>query len=476
MVYLSPPGRKSASKIGGQSGAPIPSALDMLAIASPLQGASMSIQGLSGLSATDQIQTGTAGGTLADGVHGAAQSRAVLHGEALPATDDHAFEGSVCPLGTVERPYGQTWSDASLQQDCQTGPMSKSHVTSVRARSESLVGVIEAMADAKRGCEVLRQMIPELRSGAWRLLSYEVTGVRKKRGGYIVKCRIYYRNGTGPQITTAAIVAKADKRTDGARALEILQQLWEAGFRPPARHRVPRPYGYWPEQRTLFQALAPGAPWADFFHRSPRALCVASARAAEWLLQLQRVSLRAELKDRDSDAGLVRRQLEDLASSFPHHAARLEALAARALPLLQPDSIALVPSHGDYHPNNVLITPRYTSVIDVDFFGLQEAAFDVGYAIGQLLIMSYFRTGDFAAGARAAGAFWRRYEPGGCARWPRVAVHIARTFVQSLHYELCVLLEDRENRVHLLDLWTDLSERWLESDGPAILEDLVRHR
>jgi hypothetical protein len=350
------------------------------------------------------------------------------------------------------------------------------HMMSMPARTDSMVGAIEALADPKRGCEVLRQTIPELRSGSWHLLSCEVTGVRKKRGGYIVMCRICYRNGTGPRTMSAPIVAKADKRSDGPEALETLQQLWEAGFRPPARYRVPRPYGYWAEQKTMFQALAPGTPWANFLRSSPQDLLDASARAAEWLLQLQRISLRAEVKDGDAHLSLVRRQLEELASAFPRHAPRLEALAARMVLLQRPDNTPLVASHGDYHAKNVLIASRYTSVIDVDSFGLREAAFDVGYAIGELLIMSYFWTGSFSAGARAADAFWRRYETGGSARWPRVAVHVARTFIQSLHYELCVLLRNRDNSLELLDQWPDLCERWLESDGPEILGDLVRHR
>jgi hypothetical protein len=89
------------------------------------------------------------------------------------------------------------------------------------------------------------------------------------------------------------------------------------------------------------------------------------------------------------------------------------------------------------------------------------------------LIISYFRLGDFAPGARAALAFWRRYERHGQAPWPRVAVHVARFLLQSLHYELCAL---RNHRPELPGLWAELLEDWLASDGPATIEALVRQR
>jgi aminoglycoside phosphotransferase (APT) family kinase protein len=186
--------------------------------------------------------------------------------------------------------------------------------------------------------------------------------------------------------------------------------------------------------------------------------------------------MQVEAEEPDHDVAGWRRVATELASSFPHHAPRLEALAARLLPPLGSWDGPLVPSHGDYHPENVFLAPGFTTAIDHDHLGRREAAFDVGYAIAQLLIMSYFRTGRFSAGAHAARAFWRRYAHTGRAIWPRVRVHVARTFLQSLHYELCVLLRNPDNCVEVLDLWPDLVEQWLESDGPTTLEDLVRHR
>ena len=329
--------------------------------------------------------------------------------------------------------------------------------------------VVDALANGDLGRGVLARTIPEVSAGAWRLLSCQVAEVRKKQRKRIVFCLISYQNRADRQVKTTEIVAKIYGSDRGTKALRALQQLWEAGFRPPARYRVPRPYGYLPEQGTLLQANAPGATWASFLRGDERALAAASARAGAWLVQLQRIPVSVEARSWTDDVASAQRWAQELASTFPHHASRLEPVAEQLIHTLRAEGIPLMPSHGDYHPENVFLTPSLTTVIDFDAVGLREAAFDVGYAIGQLLIMSYFQIRDFAPGASAALAFWRRYQVGGQATWARVAVQVARTFLQSLHYELCTL---HNNRVELLGLWPDLLEEWLNSDGPTTLEGL----
>lgn len=332
---------------------------------------------------------------------------------------------------------------------------------------------VDALADEALGREFLIATIPELRSGAWRLLSHRVTEVRKQRRKRIVFGLMSYHDGAGQRARTVEIVAKVYRSDRGAKAFGTLWQLWEAGFQPPAKGRVPRPYGYSPQHGTLVQANAPGAAWADSLQGDERSLSAASARAADWLLQLQRSPLRAEAPGWEDAAASAVHVARALLATFPDRAARLEPLAARLIELLRVADLPLVPSHGDYHPKNVLLTPAFATVIDFDTFGHREPAFDVGYGIGQLLIMSYFRTGDFAPGAGAALAFWQRYQLGGRAAWPRVAAQVARTLLQSLHYELCTL---RNGRLELLGLWPDLMEKWLDGPGPETLEDLIRRR
>ena len=337
------------------------------------------------------------------------------------------------------------------------------------AVDDDLYTVVDALVNGDLGRRLLARTIPELSAGAWRLLSCQVTEVRKQRRKRIAFCLISYQNRADRRVKTTEIVAKFYGSDRGTKALRALQKLWEAGFRPPARYCVPRPYGYFPEQGALLQANAPGATWASFLRGDERALAAVSAQAGAWLVQLQRSPVSAEAKSWKSDIDSAQRFAQELASSFPEHASRLEPVAEQFIQALRAEGIPLLPSHGDYHPKNVFLTPGLTTVIDFDTMGLREAAFDVGYAIGQLLIMSYFQIGDFAPGARAGLAFWRHYQVGGPATWTRVAAQVARAFLQSLHYELCTL---RNNRVELLDLWPDLIEEWLHSDGPTTLERL----
>jgi len=331
--------------------------------------------------------------------------------------------------------------------------------------------VATVMLDSTRASEILNETVPEFRSGVWRLLSYEMMEVRKQRKKRIVFGRILYRDEMDNLTRTDEIVAKIYGSDRGQKALGTLELLWKAGFRPPAAYRVSWPYGYSPKHGTLFQGRAPGATWDTFLHEDQEIQDKASAQAASWLIQLQSSPASAEVEGWEGDVDSIRRFVQELRSAFPQHATRLEPIAGRLARILRVEGTPLVPSHGDYHPKNIFLAPEATTVIDFDTFGRREAAFDVGYTIGQLLIMSYFRTGDFSPGASMALAFWRHYEDDGRAPWPRVARQVTRTFLQSLHYELCTL---RNGRVELLDLWAGLMEKWLDSEGPETLEDLVR--
>ncbi len=317
------------------------------------------------------------------------------------------------------------------------------------------------------------QTIPELRAGTWRLISYQVTEVREESVNRIVFLRMLYEDLRNQSTKSIEVVAKVYAVECGLHALEALQKLWNTGFQAPSRYRVTRPKGYSLEQGTLFQAKAPGVPWADLLGGDETAMSEASARAAAWLIRLQKSAL-PDIVNSGHEEGygaLVRRVTQELISTYPRHLSRLQPAAERLVTLLPSDAITLVPSHGDFHPENVFLTSDHKTVIDFDRFGLREAAYDVGYAMGQLLFMSYIRLGDFAPGAQAALAFWRHYSLEGCASWTRVAVQVARLLFQSLHYELCIL---RSNPPGILERVPKLIEDWFAGDGLATLEELSR--
>jgi Ser/Thr protein kinase RdoA (MazF antagonist) len=150
-------------------------------------------------------------------------------------------------------------------------------------------------------------------------------------------------------------------------------------------------------------------------------------------------------------------------------------MADRLLSNLDRGNASRVPSHGDFHPENVFVGPGIITVIDFDRAGVREPAFDVGYALGQLLAMSYLSLGDWQPGARAGLEFWGHYERERPAPppWSRVAVHAARGMLLSLYWEVCAL---PGRRTDLVSLWLDLIETWLRSREPATLETLGEGR
>ena len=329
--------------------------------------------------------------------------------------------------------------------------------------------VIDALAHSKQACGLLSRVVPEVRAGKWRLLSFKIRKIQQHHRKRIVRGLLSYQNGTDNSAQTEEIIVKVYGSDRGGKALDALKNLWRAGFCSPAKYRVPRPYGYLPQEGALLQGTAPGTSWADLVRFDDPFLTTGSARAAAWLLHLQRSQLSGETKGREGAVESVQRWSQELTEIFPDHVDRIESVAGRLISALQADGIPLVPSHGDYHPMNIFLTPTLTTVIDFDTFALREAAFDVGYAIGQLLIMSYFQTGAFDQGAKAALAFWDHYQASGQAPWNQVAVQIARTFLQSLHYELYTL---RNNRLELLHLWIDLMEGWLDSGSTTMSDGL----
>jgi hypothetical protein len=318
--------------------------------------------------------------------------------------------------------------------------------------------------------DALSEGIPEVQSGAWQVLSWQVTDCLERREKRIVFGRLSYRDRARGQILVEDLVVKLYPDGRGAAALRVLQQLWMDGFRPPDPDRVPRAYGFAQQHGALLQAHAPGKAWAEFLVQDERTCSAVSARAAGWLAKLQRQRASVPLLVA-ADSAAEQAWASELGRACPRQARRLGLIAERLAKRLQREPGPLVLSHGDYHPKNVLVTAVSTTVIDFDHFGRREAAFDVGYAIAHLLSGSYLKLGALAPGARASLAFWRRYEqdaPG--VAWPRVAAQIARALLQITHFIICPMQADRPE---LLELFPDLMEACLESDDPSPLEALL---
>ena len=296
--------------------------------------------------------------------------------------------------------------------------------------------------------------------------TWSVTGLHSKGNKYIVFGELSDLDAStsdtrGPR----QLVAKVYASNRGRPAHDALVELWHAGFREPSPYQVARPYGYVEELSTLFQERVKGPSWADSLAEVGPVLESASRQAAEWLLALQALPPRGTLSSVAEQIGSISRCLTELAASFPEQAPSLEQIRRALTARLGEDRSPAVPAHGDYHPSNIYVSRGQVTVIDFDTYGLRTPAFDVGYALGQLVIMSFLTAGSPMAGARAGRTFWTRYARDGAARWRHVAAQVARTLVQSLHYELCTF---RTGRHDLIPLWLGGVEAWLSASGPEV--------
>jgi hypothetical protein len=302
--------------------------------------------------------------------------------------------------------------------------------------------------------------------GYWRLL-----GLRRKLRKLIVEFEVKTEDGAG--VTGRRYIAKGYHGDRGRHAFDALSQLWQAGFRPPSTFTVVRPIAYIAERHLLVQEKAPGRPLADVLGSDPEAAADALVGTANWLAALHATAVHAQ-----SRLGHVRaavgRYGRELMELLPQQAARIERLTACALAGLEPRCLApQVPSHGDFHAKNVFIDDSgQVTALDLDTFGGQERAADVAYFLAQTAIRGYFHHGSFAITAWARQCFLRAYQE---AAQPlprkRLALYLGMSFLQSLHYERCVL---HTGNAAILEPWLGNSERCLLDGELPLLEEPIR--
>ncbi len=274
-----------------------------------------------------------------------------------------------------------------------------------------------------------------------------------------------------------SLVLKQYSDDRGAWTQRWMQRLAEAGMAPPARLSVTPARGWSPAHKTLVADLALGAEWSGSLQAPAAERDAAAVAAADWLVEL--AALPVTLPDRTGyRAGEdLRRHSGELADEHPTRATRLLGVSGTAQSRLYGDPRAgaddLVASHGDLHPANLFVAsggPLAVTAIDVDTAGLRRPSYDVGYALAQLLVASWMRTGSFAAGASAGAAFWQRWSAHDGRDADAVPAQVVRALVQSLHFELVVY---RNGRTDLLEPWLAVAETVLADGVPATLHALT---
>ncbi|WP_171052762.1 aminoglycoside phosphotransferase family protein [Streptomyces marianii] len=333
----------------------------------------------------------------------------------------------------------------------------------------------EVPPTAAECARVLREVISGGVGEAWGVGEVVVTRHRRRHSRFLTEVQAEMDDRTGGGWRKVPLVLKHDSYRSGRSADQAARQLRAAGLdRPP--YQVVRTIGFHPSG-TLVTEHAPGRPWALSLTGSEADRAVEAV--VGFLTVLQGVSV--ELPPRPALHEQTLRRLADLAEFAAMHArdglGAVQWLAELLDPVLEPiGKVRLVAGHGDLHPKNVYLdrlaaVPPLVTVIDLDHAGMYEPALDVGYAVCQILVTGTHLSLPQDELARAAGALWDRYRAhGGPADDERIAVQVARSFVQVLHFEL-IGYGGGDRRT--LAPWARLATEVLD-EGSGALRRLVR--
>lgn len=250
------------------------------------------------------------------------------------------------------------------------------------------------------------------------------------------------------------IVAKLATTSRGNRAFVALQKLWQAGFRPPSEFTVCKPLAWIPEHGMLVIEKAPGLMLLDLIRGQAPEAPEKAGTAARCLAALHASGVEAE--PCESALPRIQRYERELCECLPAQSKRIRQIARRLTQAFSESRLA-VPTHGDFHPMNIFIDDGRITLIDLDTFALREPAADVAYLLAQTMIMGWMAFGDFGSSATVRAAFLNSYQANSAYKLDpeRIRVHCAYTFLQSLHYERCVL---RTGNDRIIDCWLDRAE------------------
>lgn len=193
------------------------------------------------------------------------------------------------------------------------------------------------------------------------------------------------RFATGrPDRAALALVSRSGARAigklypfgGGEEAFRNMTEVWASSFgagrRPPG---LPQPLEYLPEAGVLVMERLEGRPLAELGITEGREL----RRSMALLADLHESDARPR---RTRDPRAILRSLERKAVRVAERAPRfarpirevVDALASRV-----PPRVALVPSHGDFSPRNVIVSSGRFALIDWDRFQWADPARDVAY-------------------------------------------------------------------------------------------------
>lgn len=267
----------------------------------------------------------------------------------------------------------------------------------------------------KRAEELLALCRSQL-SGDWRLVSASVK----------LSKAIFEADYEGRRV-----IGKVSGSRRAQTAFGSLNALWSAGMRPPSEFTVPEPIAWFEDRKLLVLEKAPGESIMDCLERG-RDAEVYVRQAAKWLECLQNLGL--SLREEHFNVEAAETRAAELVAAIDDP--RIGPAAESVIERLKERSLAVVPSHGDFHPMNIYVAPDRITAIDLDTVALREKEADIGYFVAQLANFGLLMFDSLAETRRLREVFLNSFS-GVDER--RLYAHIAGAMLQSLHYDACIL-------------------------------------
>ncbi len=261
----------------------------------------------------------------------------------------------------------------------------------------------------------------------------------------------------GPQ----RLIGKLGREERAEVLHSALVRLREAGFKPPERMTVPKPFAYLPERGLVLQEKVPGTQAMNLILQSRGRGCFTAGDCARWLCALHSSDVQGNPTSIDGSA--VSQWGVELSEAHPPASPLLAKITAAIGNELEQPMGETVPSHGDYHPMNIFVAgSNRVTAIDLDKFANREPESDIGWFLMQTAAFGFFSTGNFESTREPRRAFVRCYEAemGREINVRRAALYMAMAFLKNLHFELVLLHTDQ----------TQYADPWLKAAESAIIE------
>jgi len=225
---------------------------------------------------------------------------------------------------------------------------------------------------------------------------------------YVPSKRCILRYDTQDEVTPTTFFGKVYAAEDAAALYGTMQELWSYARLEAPELRLGRPLGHDARLNAVWQASPGGEPLLEVLEEAD--LPAVFRRTAAALAALHRGDMRpARRWCLREETDKLWRSRAALLRFYPMLEHDIEAVLGRLIATSPPEAENLVPVHGDFHCNQVLVGDGHVAIIDFDLFGCGDPLHDVGRFLSRFRAYARGRLSDLDA-ASAEQSFLSTYE------------------------------------------------------------------